>query len=48
MQLTNTTLRELIVEGWNQISIDLINKQVSSTSSRLQTVIDGEDKMTDY
>lgn len=44
----DTTLRELIVERWNQISMNFINKQISSMLSRLQTVIDGEDKMTDY
>lgn len=44
----DATLRELIIEEWSQISENYINNQIDSMSERLQTVIDDDEKMTDY
>ena len=44
----DTDIKESIYEGWTYMSQKLINKKIESMPERLQTVKDGEGKMTDY
>jgi hypothetical protein len=41
-----TTLQELILEGWDRVSQDWINRQIDSIPIRLQEVIDREGKLS--
>ena len=40
--------KDLIVEGWANVSQKFINEKVLSMPDRLQAVIDGEGKMTGF
>lgn len=40
--------KELILEGWDNVSIPFINKKVESMPARLQAVIDGQGAMTGF
>ena len=42
------TLKELILEGWEQVSQEFINERVLSMPRRLQDVIDSGGKMTGW
>ena len=49
MVLTDRTIRNLIVDGWEElITEDFINKQVTSIPSRLLAVKEGDGQMTGY
>lgn len=42
-----TGMIELIYEGWTHLSQKFVNKKIASMPERIQTVKDGERKMTD-
>ena len=44
----DATMRAIIDEGWEHVTVPLINARVDSMPSRLQAVIDGEGAMTGY
>lgn len=44
----DSSLRELIIEGWGRVSQEFINERVFQMPQRLQAVIDGHGAMTGY
>jgi hypothetical protein len=44
----DSTTKELILEGWEQVSQEFINKQIDSMPERYRAVIEGAGKMTGY
>jgi hypothetical protein len=44
----DTTTKELIYEGWANVTQEFINKRVLSMPDRLQAVIDSNGRMTGY
>ena len=44
----DSTTKDLVVEGWDSISMDFINEKCSNMPRRLKDVIDLEGKMTGH
>ena len=44
----NTTIRVIIDEGWERVSIPLINERVNIMPARLRAAIEGQGAMTGY
>lgn len=44
----DATMKELILEGWGNVSQDFINEQVNSMPDRYRAVLEGNGKMTGF